>query len=117
MIEKIAKTQRQTFDKSVDNVRAHEYEFGEADINAGVIELFGRYPAEGWVVNTACTALIYVIKGDGQLLAPNQTTDFTAGDQLLIPNNHSYAFDAQAEILYTATPAWTPRQVTVRDDS
>lgn len=111
MIEKITKDQRQTYDNPASHVRAHEYEFDDAPINAGLIELSGRYPVEQWVKNTACTSLIYVINGGGRLMTPDVSTDFAAGDQLMIPQGQAYAFEANAEILFTATPAWTLDQV------
>lgn len=116
MIDKVSKSERQTYDKLADGCRAHEYLFNSEEINSAVIELTGRYPKEGWAVNTACTSLIYVIRGRGQLRTPQEVTDFETGDQLLIPKGQPYAFKAEAEILFSAAPAWTPDQAKVIKD-
>lgn len=89
---------------------AYEYGHPTSELNAAVIDLSGRYPDDGWALNTACTALIHVMQGRGELVGDGAISDLAEGDQVLITPNEPYAFDGTMKLLYISTPAWTPEQ-------
>ncbi len=89
---------------------AYEYTMPVDVVNAAVIELSGRYPDEGWVLNTTCTSLIHVIRGHGCVEGEHGTTELATGDQVLIARGEKYSLDGSMKLLYVATPAWTPEQ-------
>lgn len=90
--------------------RAYEYAMPTGEIDSAVIELKGRYPDEGWVFNTACTALVHVIKGNGKLLYPESERELGEDDQVLLLPQERYAFEGDMKLLFSATPAWSPEQ-------
>lgn len=79
-------------------------------MNAAVIELSGRYPDEGWALNTACTSLVHIVKGKGTVSTGRRTEELSADDQILLMPNEKYFFDGTMKLLYIASPAWTPEQ-------
>lgn len=95
---------------------AYEYGLPSADIDSAVIELSGRYPDEGWALNTACTSLVHVIKGEGKVIFPGGETALSEDDQVLIPLNEKYAFDGTMKLLFSATPAWSSDQAQQLED-
>lgn len=89
---------------------AYEYATSIDAVNAAVIELSGRYPDEGWVMNTICTSLVHITQGRGSIEGEHGTTQLSTGDQVLIAPGEKYSFDGSMRLLYVATPAWTPEQ-------
>ncbi|HEX6416153.1 MAG TPA: hypothetical protein VFZ62_01380 [Candidatus Saccharimonadales bacterium] len=89
---------------------AYEYGMPTGEIDSAVVELSGRYPDEGWVFNTACTALVHVIKGEGRVLTPGGERELGEDDQVLIKPDERYAFEGDLKLLFSATPAWSPDQ-------
>lgn len=53
---------------SSDSTTAYEYETNSKLINVAVIDIAGRYPIDGWAVNTVATSLVYILAGRGQLV-------------------------------------------------
>lgn len=92
---------------------AYEYEMPTCDIDSAVIELTGRYPVKGRAVNTVCTSLVYVIEGSGRLLAGTDIIQLSRGDQVLIEEGDEYAFEGEFRVLFSATPAWSPKQAKI----
>lgn len=82
----------------------------ESAINGAVIELSGRYPETGRVVNTTCTELLYVISGMGEASTADEQVALSLGDQLLIQPNEAYYIEGNLELYIACTPAWSPDQ-------
>lgn len=91
------------------NAVAVEYGGSQA-IDGAVVELSGKYPDTGRVVNTKCQELIYVIRGLGVVVVEGRETPFDAGDTLLIESGERYFFDAKATLFIASAPAWYPEQ-------
>lgn len=89
---------------------AWEYSTGDKDINAAVIDLTGRYPEEGCVVNRVCKEIIHVIKGSGTLTVDGQEIALVEGDQVLVEPNEKYFFDGKMTFVVPCAPAWYPKQ-------
>ncbi|MEC3979527.1 hypothetical protein [Amycolatopsis sp. H20-H5] len=89
---------------------AYEYELPSDSVNAAVIELAGRYPDEGWALNTACTSLVHIVKGNGTISTAQTKEDLSTDDQVLLMPNEKYFFDGNMKLLYIASPAWTTEQ-------
>lgn len=89
---------------------AYEYGMPTDVIDSAVIELNGRYPEEGWVLNTACTSLVHVIKGTGSLLSPEGEYPLEEDTQVQISPNEKYAFEGKMKLLFSASPRWSPGQ-------
>jgi mannose-6-phosphate isomerase-like protein (cupin superfamily) len=89
---------------------ATEYPLGDEDINGAVIELTGRYPDKGRVVNEKCKELVYVIEGSGKLVVEGKEIELNKGDMVLIEPKERYYFDGNLTMFVPCTPAWYPEQ-------
>jgi len=89
---------------------AYEYEMPSTEIDGAVIELTGRYPEDGWVINTVSTSLVHIVRGRGKVYFPDEEVVLAEDDQVMILPNEKYAFDGDMKLLFFAAPAWTPEQ-------
>lgn len=105
----IHKNQTKTF-KNSEACTAIEYPMGDKDINGAVIELNGRYPAKGRVVNLKCKELAYIIKGFGKVVIEGKEINFNEGDLILIEAGEKYFWEGDATMFMPCTPAWYPEQ-------
>ncbi|MBX9831271.1 hypothetical protein K2X40_04910 [Candidatus Babeliales bacterium] len=87
-----------------------EYPFGDPDINGAVSRLNGRYPAQGFVTNTSCKEMAYVIEGSGKLVVESTEYCFSKGDMLLIAAGEKYYWEGHMTLFLACTPAWYPEQ-------
>lgn len=89
---------------------AYEYPQPTDAIDVSRIELSGRYPDAGWAINTACEALVQIVKGGGKLHYVDGEVDLGEGDQVHIPRHERYAFEGTMELIFASTPKWSPEQ-------
>jgi mannose-6-phosphate isomerase class I len=90
---------------------ATEYDFkDENDFNIAGVELDGRYPEQGYALNTLSKELIYVKSGNGTLAAGGQNIQLEPGDAALIQPNEKYYIEGNLELIISSAPAWTPEQ-------
>lgn len=105
----IKKDQTREF-KNSDVCIAIEYPMDDKDINGAVIELDGRYPDTGRVVNEKCKELVYVIEGAGTLTVEGEEIQLAEGDLAMIEPNEKYFFEGKLKLFTPCTPAWYPEQ-------
>ena len=105
----IKKSQAKSFQNSLVCI-AYEYSLGDKDLNASVIELNGRYPDSGRVVNEVCKEIVHVIQGSGKVVIDGKEVELHTGDQLLIEPNEKYYFDGNMTFIAPCAPAWYPEQ-------
>lgn len=92
-------------------VTSWEYLTQSEAMNVALIHIHGRYPEEGFTSNTVVDSIIQVMKGSGVVETPDGTRiALAAGDQLHLGINEAYFFEGEFEIIYAATPKWTPEQ-------
>lgn len=97
--------------KNSSSCTAIEYDFkNENDFNIAGIELNGRYPEQGYALNTISKELVYVKGGNGTLTSGGRTVILSAGDAALIRPNEKYYFEGILELVISSTPAWHPGQ-------
>ena len=101
----ISKNQTKIF-KNSENCTAIEYPAGDKDINGAVIELTGRYPIKGRIVNLKCKELAYVIKGSGKIVVEGKEINLNEGDLILIEPGEKYFWEGNSKIFASCTPAW-----------
>lgn len=88
-----------------------EYSFKDKDMDLGIATITGRYPENGFCVNTISKELIYVLDGNGKLYFENNCIEFEKGDSILINSNEKYYWDSEYCIVsMTCTPAWNEEQ-------
>ncbi|MFA6131646.1 MAG: cupin domain-containing protein [Patescibacteria group bacterium] len=89
---------------------ALEYSMEDKDLNGAIIELTGRYPEKGRVVNLKCKELAYVIKGSGKVAVDDKETNLKEGDLILIQPGEKYFWDGNLTLFVPCAPAWNPEQ-------
>lgn len=107
---KIVKNQQTKIFQNSKVCKAIEYPLGDKDINGAVIELNGRYPDKGRVVNLKCKELAYVVKGSGKLIVEGKEVELNEGDLALIEPGEKYFWDGNMTMFMPCTPAWYPEQ-------
>lgn len=105
----IHKTQTKEF-KNSDVCTTIEYPLGDKYINGAVVELKGRYPDKGRVVNLKCKELAYVIKGSGRIVVEDKVIKLQEGDLVLIEPREKYFWEGNLVMFVPCIPAWYPEQ-------
>ncbi len=80
------------------------------EIDMAVIEVNGRYPSEGFLVNEICKEAVYVLSGGGKLIGTETSLDFTAGDVLYVDSEEKFAWQGDFKAVFSLTPAFSPFQ-------
>jgi len=96
--------------KNSENCVAIEYPLGDKDINGTVIELTGREPDKGRMVNLKCKELAYVINGFGRVVIEGKEVSLKAGDLILIEPGEKFFWEGNLTMFMPCTPAWNPEQ-------
>jgi mannose-6-phosphate isomerase class I len=92
--------------KSSDNCTAYEYSLGDKDIDFAVIDLKGRYPSKGKVVNKVCKELAFILEGSVILNVDGEDVQLEKGDEVLIMPNEKYFWNGRCKLLTACTPSW-----------
>ena len=105
----VRKNQTKAFKNSAACM-AFEYPTKGKDINGAVIELAGRYPDAGMVMNEQCSELVYIVSGSGVVAFDGRETEVHQGDVVFIPPKEKYFWDGTMTLFVASTPAWYPGQ-------
>ncbi|MBU3965254.1 DUF861 domain-containing protein [Patescibacteria group bacterium] len=105
----LSKNQTKIF-KNSDTCTAIEYPLDDKDINGAVIELNGRYPEKGRVVNLKCKELAYIINGSGKAVIEGKKIKFSEGDLILIEPGEKFFWEGNAIMFISCAPAWYSEQ-------
>lgn len=108
-MKKVSLNETEQFNNS-DLCIATEYNFADKDIDVATAVINGRYPDDGFCVNTMVKEMIFVIEGSGTIFSENERISFQAGDAILIEKNKKYYWDAHCKVAMSCTPAWYPEQ-------
>ena len=99
-----------TFENS-PGCTATEYDFkNENDLNIAGITLDGRYPDNGYALNTVSKELMYVTHGHGTLFTSDKNVTLNQGDAVLIQPHERYYLEGTLELVISSSPAWRPEQ-------
>jgi mannose-6-phosphate isomerase-like protein (cupin superfamily) len=97
--------------KNSDKCVAHEYPMHDKDINIAHIEIDGRYPNSGLVLNEKVKEIVYVTQGSGKIVVEGEEHSLNKGDSILLLPNQKYFFEGNyLEIIAACSPAWWPEQ-------
>ena len=107
---KIVRASQTKEHRNSDTCIAKEYPSDEKDISGAVIELRGRYPDKGYVVNNDCKELAFVIEGEGVVATAGETQSLRQGDLALLLPGEKYYFEGNLTMFMPCSPAWYPEQ-------
>ncbi len=107
---KIIRKEESKVFKNGENCIAIEYPMGDKEINGAVIELNGRYPKKGRVVNMECKELAYILEGSGKIVIEGEEIQFKEGDLLLLEPKEKYFWEGNCKMFVPCVPAWWPEQ-------
>lgn len=99
--------------KKVQNSKhcwVYEYPLEEKNINGAYVEMNGREPDEGRVVNLVCKELAYVINGSGRIVIEGKEINLKPGDLILIEPGEKFFWDGHMDLFLPCVPAWYPEQ-------
>jgi mannose-6-phosphate isomerase-like protein (cupin superfamily) len=105
----VRKNQSKTF-KNSDVCDVSEYDLGQVDLGGAIVEVRGRYPDSGRVVNAECKEMAYILEGDGVIFIEGVETLFTAGDLIVIEAGERYFWDGKFSAFLFSAPAWNAGQ-------
>lgn len=84
-----------------------EYDYPSQDSSFGLAEINGRYPETGFVINTDCDEIFYVISGQGKIETENITQEINEGDCIFLEKNKKYASAGKnLKLALFNTPKW-----------
>ena len=87
------------------------YAEGGASMDIAKIELTGRYPERGWIMNEVSYELAYVLQGNGDFIRDGQDTlRISGGDVVSIPVGKKYAWYGNLTIVVACSPPFDPAQ-------
>lgn len=82
-----------------------------ASADIAKIDLAGRYPEKGWVVNETIYELAYIAEGSGQFITKNDgPVSIQKGDAIAITAGTQYAWDGTMALITACTPPFDPNQ-------
>lgn len=88
-----------------------EYDMQNASLNVAPITIKGRYPESGFTSNLESDAIVHIVEGVGIVgLSDGSSIELAKNDQIHIAVGDAYYFQGDLNIVYAASPAWTPQQ-------
>lgn len=82
-----------------------------ASMDIAKIELTGRYPESGWVVNEVSYEMAYVMNGSGKLInRDGESFEVREGDVVSIDPGKQYAWDGMMTLIVPCTPPFDPNK-------
>jgi mannose-6-phosphate isomerase-like protein (cupin superfamily) len=96
------------------NIR--DYPLETANANLAEITLIGRYPENGYALNTVSEMMVYVLQGEVVLYLEDSETLLREKDAVLVDKNKKYFWQPNPAVtlLIFSTPPWTKEQQEMR---
>src|SRR5688572_9134060 len=108
-MEHVAFADREAHNNS-DRCVAYEYTTTDSAINGAVVEMEGRYPDKGLVVNHDVTEMLYILDGSGKVIVNGDEQPLHSGDVVIIKPGERYWYEGTLKVFAACTPPWTPEQ-------
>lgn len=87
------------------------YVDGAVNMDIARIELAGRYPERGWVMNETIYEIAYVLEGNGVFITSDrEALEISTGDVLSIVAGKKYAWDGIMTLIVACNPPFDPDQ-------
>ena len=99
-----------TTHKNSESCIATEYSLGDSDIDFATVEIMGRYPDEGRVMNQISKEACLILKGGGKIVIEGKETELHEGDVVLVESGEKYFWGGTMTIAVACTPPWSMGQ-------
>ena len=86
--------------------KTHEYNIEDKDINYCIVEINGRFPKEGRLMNQVCKEMVHVLEGEGTITVENNTYKLKKDDVILIKPLEKYYWNGVMRLGASCSPAW-----------
>lgn len=90
--------------------KTYEYNIEDKDINYCIVDIKGRFPVEGKLMNEVCKEMVHVLDGEGILVVEGQLYNLKKDDVVLINPNSKYYWDGEMRLGSSCSPAWYKEQ-------
>ena len=107
---KIIKNLQAQLFKNSEKCTLYEFDFEDRDMDCGKAIISGRYPDNGYCVNTKCKELIFIIEGNGFLQIEDKRIDFEKNDCILINKNEKFYWNANCTAVIICNPPFNKEQ-------
>ncbi len=88
----------------------YEYSMENSEMSIAVAEISERYPIEGYITNTKCDEIGYILKGSGKLVTEKGEVTLSPGGVFYIPHGEKFYWEGDIVVVASTTPAWYPEQ-------
>jgi len=92
--------------KNSSNCIAYEYPSDDKNMNVALVEIDGRYPDTGYVMNEKVKELVYVEEGEGKVIIEEEEYELKDKDVVIIQPKQKYFFYGKFKLLVFCTPPW-----------
>lgn len=80
-----------------------------ASMDLAKIELAGRYPERGWVMNETSHEMAYILRGNGEFISENnETIEVGEGEVISIATGKKYAWSGTMTLVVACNPPFDP---------
>jgi glyoxylate utilization-related uncharacterized protein len=94
-----------------------EFPLNEKFMDFAIVQISGRYPEKGNVINTKCKEIAYVQNGRGEIVVNGERHAIQGGDLVLIEEGERYHWNGELSLSITCRPAWSKDQYQIVDDA
>ena len=99
-----------TIHKNSESCIATEYPLGDADIDFATVELMGRYPDKGRVMNQMSKEVCLILKGSGKVVIEGKETPLNEGDVVMMEPGEKYFWEGNFRIFMATAPKFDPNR-------
>lgn len=96
--------------------KTYEYNIEDKDINYCIVEITGRFPFLGRLINEVCKEMVHVLDGEGILVVEGKKYSLKKDDVVLINPNLRYYWEGNMRLGASCSPAWYKEQSKIVTD-
>lgn len=107
---KIARKSQSIERKNSDICVVTEYPAMDAHLDFALVNISGRYPAQGAATNLQCKEIVFVQDGIGSVVVNDHTQQLEAGDVILIEPGERFIWEGNMSLFIACHPAFSMEQ-------
>lgn len=84
----------------------HKYPTPTKNYDIARMEVVGRFPDKGFILNNVCDFFLYVLEGTGKVYAGEEIFEVEPKDVVFVPAKNKYAVDGKFQYITIDVPEW-----------